>query len=204
MSIKGTENPDSWEAIYQTKDAGWDIKKPAPPFVKLMDDKPEWLSPGNLINLGCGRGHDAAFFAKNQFKVSAVDFAPSAIAGVKEYSQELENLTPILGDILELPSELNNSFDYVLEHTCFCAIPTTKRQEYVNAAFDLLKPKGILFGLFYRFDPADDKGPPFAISEEELRKLFEPKFKIFLWETPNNSHGRRKNRERLIAMRAKK
>ncbi|MCM8534773.1 MAG: TPMT family class I SAM-dependent methyltransferase [Lentisphaeraceae bacterium] len=204
MSIKGTENPDTWEAIYQTNDAGWDIKKPAPPFEELLERQPDWLTSGELINLGCGRGHDAAFFARNEFNVTAVDFAPTAIAGVQEYSESLTNLNPLLGDILQLPSHLNDSFDYVLEHTCFCAIPTTKRQDYVTAAFNLLKPEGILFGLFYRFDPADDKGPPFAISEEELRQLFEPKFDIFLWETPKNSHGRRKNRERLIAMRAKK
>ena len=204
MSIKGTENPDSWEAIYQTNDAGWDIKKPAPPFVSLLEESPEWLSPGSLINLGCGRGHDAAFFAKKNFSVTAVDFAPTAVAGVSEYSANQANLTPLLADILNLPIELNNSFDYVLEHTCFCAIPTEKRKEYVDSAFDLLKPNGVLFGLFYRFDTEDEKGPPFAVSEEQLRELFSSNFDIFLWETPKNSHGRRKNRERLIAMRAKK
>ena len=204
MRIDGTDDPNSWEKIYQTNDAGWDIGKPAPPFASLLEDKPTWLTNGSMAAFGAGLGHDAAYFAKNGFEVTAIDFAPSAVEGIKSYSKNLENLTPLLGDILNLPGDLESCFDYVLEHTCFCAIPPKNRVKYVESVTKVLKPGGILFGLFYRFDPTDDKGPPHATSEEEVKELFEKDFEILEWETPNNSHGRRKNRERFIAFKAKK
>lgn len=204
MRIDGTDDPNSWEKIYQTNDAGWDIGKPAPPFVSLLENKPNWLSEGYIAAFGAGLGHDAAHFAKNGFNVTAIDFAPSAVDGIKKYSESLENLKPHLGDILNLPEEFDSSFDYVLEHTCFCAIPPENRAKYVESVKNILKPSGILFGLFYRFDPADDKGPPHATSEEEVKELFKKDFEILEWNTPNNSHGRRKNRERFIAFKVKK
>jgi hypothetical protein len=204
MRIDGTEDPASWEKIYQTNDAGWDIGKPAPPFVTLLESSPDWLVPGTLAAIGAGRGHDANYFAENAFQVTAIDFAPSAVQGIEKYAETTPSLTAHLGDVFSLPEAFHNSFDYVLEHTCFCAIPPERRQDYATAVEEILKPNGILFGLFYRFDPADDKGPPHSTSEEEVRSLFEDKFEIFIWETPKNSHGRRKQRERLIAMRLKK
>ena len=205
MRIDGTDKPESWEAIYQAGDAGWDINKPAPPFVDLLKSKPSWLnSEGKIICFGAGKGHDSNFFAENGFQVTAVDFAPSAIDAINEYSKENTNLKALKADILELAKEHQGAYNYVLEHTCFCAIPVENRAKYVDAVKTALKPDGILFGLFYRFDPIDEKGPPYCTSEDEIRKLFEKDFEIFLWETPKTSHGKRKNRERLIAMRIKK
>ncbi|MCH2206914.1 MAG: TPMT family class I SAM-dependent methyltransferase [Lentisphaerales bacterium] len=204
MKIDGTDDPNSWEKIYQTNDAGWDIGKPAPPFVSLLERPPSWLSQGKIAAFGAGLGHDAVYFAKNGFAVTAIDFAPSAVKGIKKYSDSNDKLTPFLGDILNLPDDFESSFDYVLEHTCFCAIPPENRPKYVESVKSILKPDGILFGLFYRFDPADDKGPPHATSEEEVKELFEKDFEILDWHTPNNSHGRRKTRERFIAFKVKK
>ncbi len=204
MRIDGTENPDSWESIYQAGDAGWDIGKPAPPFVDLIKKPPAWLTPKELICFGAGGGHDSNFFAHNGYTVTAVDFAPSAVASIKKYSLSNSNLQALQADILDIPEEYHNSFDYVLEHTCFCAIPIENRAQYVQAAKKVLRENGILFGLFYRFDPPDEKGPPYPTSEEEIRELFENDFEIIAWETPKNSHGKRKHRERLIAMRVKK
>ena len=204
MRIDGTEKADSWESIYQQGDAGWDIGKPAPPFEALLDDKPDWLKDGSVICFGAGKGHDAALFAKSGFEVTAVDFAPSAIESIEKYAEENSSLSSFEGDILSLPDSFNNSFDYVLEHTCFCAIPVANREKYVDAAYQVLMPGGMVFGLFYRFDEPDKKGPPFAVTEEELRSLFADKFEIVEFFTPEKSHGRRQNRERFIMMKVKK
>jgi SAM-dependent methyltransferase len=204
MRIDGTDKADSWESIYKQGDAGWDIGKPAPPFESLLAERPDWLKKGSMVCFGAGNGHDADLFARSGFEVTAVDFAPSAVASIKSYAENNSSLTPFEGDILALPDKLNSSFDYVLEHTCFCAIPVENREKYVEAAYKALKPGGAVFGLFYRFDPPDEKGPPFAVTEEELRSLFIEKFEIVEFFTPEKSHGRRQNRERFIMMKVKK
>ena len=60
-------------------DIGWDLNGPTPTFKKIASK----LKPGKVIILGCGRGHDAITFAKLNFEVTAVDFAPSAISYLK-------------------------------------------------------------------------------------------------------------------------
>lgn len=204
MKINGNDNYHSWEAIYQAGDAGWDISAPAPPFKELLANKPDWLVSGEVICFGAGPGHDANLFAQNGFTVTAVDFAPSAIALINKYAENSQSLKPLLADILSIPSSYASSFDYVLEHTCFCAIPVANRQKYVQAAAEVLRPGGILFGLFYRFDPPDDKGPPYYVSTEQVQSLFADHFEVLEWRTPLQSHGKRQDRERFIAMRVKK
>jgi SAM-dependent methyltransferase len=194
--ILGTDDSASWEAIYQADDAGWDIGAPAPPFVDLLAQPPAWLSPGRLLVPGCGAGHDAAAFAAAGFDVTAVDFAPSAVRLARE-----KGLNVVETDFLTPVAEFANQFDYVLEHTCFCAIPLARRPHYVAAARAALKPGGTLLGLFYRFDPPDADGPPFALSEAELRAAFEPSFEILAIRVPTRSHGRRHGRERFLRMR---
>jgi len=201
MRIDGTETSESWEAIYQAGDAGWDIKKAAPPFEELIETHQELIPPGKIICFGAGKGHDANFFASKGFSVTAVDFAPSAVEAINKYAESNEKLNAFQGDILKLP--FGAEFDYVLEHTCYCAIPRQNRPQYVESAWKVLKPGGLLFGLFYRFDPEDDKGPPHTTSESEIDQLFGGKFEILEMFTPKNSHGRRQGRERLIIMKKK-
>jgi SAM-dependent methyltransferase len=199
--VRGTENPDSWEAIYQTGDAGWDIGAVAPPFADLLNNPPQWLSPGTLLSVGCGKGHDAFFFAERDFVVTAADFAPSAVAAAREYEQRSANMTVEQTDILDPPRGWEGAFDYVLEHTCYCAIPPDSRRRYAEVVHWALAPHGSFFGLFYRFDPPDEDGPPHRVSEEGIVEVFSPWFSDITFETPPRSHGRRTGRERLVTMR---
>ena len=188
----------SWNDIYLEGDAGWDIGKSSPPFEALLKRSPEWLKAGSLINFGSGNGHDAKLFADAGFDVTAIDFAEEAVKACREKGLKAE-----CADIFEL-TEFSQSFDYVLEHTCYCAIDRTRLAEYRDSAATVLKNDGVLFGLFYRFDDENDgKGPPFWTSEEEIREVFSEKFDIFELTVPEESLKRRKGRERLIAMRKK-
>ncbi len=192
---------ETWDAIYRADDAGWDMGQAAPPFGALLKSPPSWLKPGRLLNVGCGRGHDAYLFAAAGFDVTAVDFADSAIASVTSYATETTGLTPFQCDLFELPSQGLEPFDYLLEHTCFCAIPTARRAEYAAVANAMLAPGGHLFGLFYRFDPPDSDGPPFTLSEDDLRSIFAEHFEAITITTPDFSTEKRQGRERFVSMR---
>ena len=67
-------------------------------------------------------------------------------------------------DIFELPKLFNQSFDIVLEYTCFCAIDPARRKDYIEMVNHILKPEGELVGLLFPIDkdPNDD-GPPFGV-----------------------------------------
>ncbi|MDD7983779.1 methyltransferase domain-containing protein [Lentisphaera marina] len=198
MRTKGNEKAESWDKIYREGKPGWDINKPAPPFEDLFQNKHDWLKTASLISFGCGGGHDANFFAQQGFDVTAVDFASEAIKLAKNNYPELKLIQK---NILELSPDYDQQFDYVLEHTCFCAVPIEHRRSYMESAHNLLKADGYLFGLFYRFDPPDQDGPPYALSMEELEKAYEGLFTLEDNYIPKRSHGRRKQRERFILLK---
>ncbi len=196
----GAECAEFWESRYRDGDARWDLGRVAPPFANLLKRRPSWLEPGRMLCPGCGGGHDAAAFADHGFDVTAIDFAAPAIEQARRYLNASRTLQVVQHDIFTLPVSWSDSFNYVLEHTCFCAIPTARRRDYAATAYRLLKPGGYLFGLFYRFDPPDEEGPPFQVSRTAIEDVCLPQFKIIHWSTPEQSIDRRQNRERLVVM----
>ena len=120
------DHPQFWEDIYLEDDAGWDLDGVTPIFEALSKS----LKKGKVCFVGCGRGYDAVQFAKKGFEVTAVDFAFTPIHDLRKLA-EIESVTvnTIHDDIFSLPEKFPNSFDYVIEQTCFCAIHPSRRKE---------------------------------------------------------------------------
>ena len=191
-----------WQAIYEGGEPGWDLGHPAPPFAALVAQPPAWLQPdGRIFHAGAGLGHDAALFAQAGFRITAVDFAPTAVAALHRLAAVHDTLQVLEADLFAIPDDHHGVYDYALEHTCFCAIAPTNRAAWFAAMHRVLRPGGILFGLFYRFEPNDDAGPPFAISEDAFRELAGQHFELLEFAVPGNSLPRRAGRERFVRLR---
>src|SRR5688572_18300469 len=113
-------SPDKWDVNYEQGTDGWDLGRPTPVFQRLL--RTQRLSPGRMIVLGAGRGHDAREFARHGFQVTAVDFSSQAAREMHRLASPEAPVEILQHDIFALPAALNHSFDYVLEYTCFCAI----------------------------------------------------------------------------------
>lgn len=188
-----------WEELYQREEISWDLGEPAPPFVDLLA-RPDAPTPGKMIVLGCGRGHDAILFARHGFDVTAVDFAPSAIAATRDASMAAGvPLSLVQHDIFTLGGEYNGRFDYALEHTCFAAVPITMHELYPHSVARLLKPGGLLVAIF--FAHGRPGGPPFTTNMEEVRELFSPYFKIEELQVARRSARWREGKELFALLR---
>ena len=98
-----------------------------------MLNSPSASQLDRTAGLGCGRGYDAVLFADRGFEVIGFDFAASAIVDATCLAQERGSSAQFLQrDIFELAAEFPSHFDYIVEHTCFCAIPVEKRNFYVK------------------------------------------------------------------------
>lgn len=184
-----------WENRYQTDTARWDIGQAAPPFIQLLASS-NAPAVGRMVVLGMGRGHDALLFAEQGFEVVGVDFAPSAIAAATTAATERGLQAQFLErDIFDLPQEFSGGFDYVLEHTCFCAIDPALRPDYVALVHTLLRPGGELIALFWAHSKPG--GPPYGSSVEEIRGLFSSGFKERSLELSTCSVPSRANEEYL-------
>ncbi|MGB7520463.1 MAG: methyltransferase domain-containing protein [Spirulinaceae cyanobacterium] len=189
------ETKDFWESKYQSGNTRWDLGKAAPPLVSLLSS-PDAPAPGKTVVLGCGRGYDALLFANHGFEVTGVDLAPSAITAAKS-SAAKANLSVkfLLRNIFDLTAEFPNYFDYVVEHTCFCAIAPELRKKYLNLVTSLLKPQGKLIGVFFTHNRPS--GPPFGSTPQEIRDLFSGELQIRRLDPVTNSVPSRQNEEHL-------
>ncbi|MDB6058275.1 MAG: thiopurine S-methyltransferase [Verrucomicrobiales bacterium] len=163
-----------WEERYQTGDMPWEKGEPSPGVVDFIADNPE-LPRGTVLVPGCGTGHDVRVWAKAGFQATGMDLAPSAMRLAHERTVAA-NLKAefVQGDFLrDTPKQ---PFDWLFEHTLFCAIQLEERNLYVEAVKRWLKPSGNFVAVFYMIDEKD--GPPFGTKRDELVKRFSPHFDL--------------------------
>jgi len=185
-----------WEDIYLENDTGWDLKGVTPFFDSISNE----LIQGKVCILGCGRGYDAIMFAEKGFDVTAVDFAPTPISELNKLAiQKSVIITTVQDDIFSLVEKFPDTFDYVIEQTCFCAIDPNRRKEYETLVRTILKPGGKLVGLWFPLDKSQEEGgPPFGTTIYEVKSIFNSGWKIEKENFPSQSVEPRKGREKLI------
>ncbi|HIE79519.1 MAG TPA: methyltransferase domain-containing protein [Nitrospinaceae bacterium] len=185
---------EDWQRHYEENDLGWDLGQVAPPFVKLWQE--EKLPLGKVLVPGCGRGHEVVFLAENGFDVTAIDFSSGAVTYLKNALKKRNLEGRILHqDFFSLDESHEGVYDLVLEQTFFCAISPKQRRDYVLNVSRILKPGGILVGLFYHTD--EQGGPPYNTTREDIEMHFSKKFEIQELDKTSLSAEQRKDKEWL-------
>jgi hypothetical protein len=189
---------DYWENRYQSKDMPWEKGEPSPGLVDFLAAHPQ-LRRGTVCVPGCGTGHDAREWAKAGFNTFGFDIAPSAIQLANEKTKaafpslgapasrrpvpdgkhaggtpSLPRITFQLGNFLQ--DDPPFQFDWLFEHTLFCAIDPSERDNYGQAVRRWLKPDGQYLAVNYLIPDRD--GPPFGVTREELWQRFSPDFDL--------------------------
>ena len=191
---------EDWQRHYDEDDMGWDLGQVAPPFVRLWVEGN--LPLGKVLVPGCGRGHEVLFLAENGFEVTGVDFSKGAVTHLKKSLTERNLKGQILyQDFFSLDSTHNSVYDLAIEQTFFCAISPPQRQNYVLNVSRILKPGGMLVGLFYHTDK--EGGPPYNTTREDIETHFSEKFEILKLEKEPLSAEQRKDKEWLGILKKK-
>jgi methyl halide transferase len=188
-----------WQRCYVNGDAFWDHGEPSPGLVDFL--RKNRRAPGQTLVPGCGFGHDCLEFARHGFKVTGLDISPRAVVKAAKLAQSRGiRATYRHGDFLNLATRYRSRFDWVFEHTCFCAIDPAQRDRYVIAAVRALRQGGYLLGIFYNIQPKS--GPPFGTTREELLERFRPHFRLISSTVPR-SYPNRTGKELLMLWRKK-
>lgn len=195
------EAPSFWQNVYHTEgNPRWNLDKPAEAFKDMLPRLK--LPKSRILVLGCGEGHDAALFAEAGHVVTAVDFSKEAIQRGKQKYAGLERLHFHEQNIFEIPQEWNHSFDVVVEHTCYCAIPTDQRKDLVRLWRRMLHEEGQLMAIFFTMEKRI--GPPFGATEWEIRKRTQEHFQYLFWGRWRQSLPQRQGRELFMLAKKKK
>ena len=187
-----------WEAAYLADSTPWDKGRAHPALVRWLESHP---AAGRILVPGCGSGNDVRVLATNaSAEVIGVDLAPSAALAAAKYPR-VGGERYITGNFLQdaIPG---GPFDFLFEHTCFCAIDPTCRPAYAKSAARALRPGGFLVAIFYR-NPSHGGGdaPPYGCSMAEVDRLFSPWFELVSEEEISETFEGREGREVLRCMR---
>ena len=146
----------------------WDIGRPQKEFTELVR---QGEINGSVLDIGCGSGENALFFAQEGFDVWGIDSSPLAIQKAQEKSQQrgLPVHFQVL-NALEL-AKLNRTFDTATDSGLFHTLSDEDRPLFVKNLAAVLSPNGTYFMLCF-----SDKEPagygPRRISEQEIRETF--------------------------------
>jgi len=189
------ENAAFWQRRWEEEDAPWDHGAPAPPLREFVESSGPLR--GNVMVPGCGSGHDVRFIARHcpETQCLGVDVSPAALALARQTNAH-PRVEFSQADFLSLPGSFQSSFDWIVEHTLFCALNPRLRQDYIAAVAHALKPGGHYLAIFY-VNPSSEQGPPFRIEPAAIDELFPASFQCRQCYTPRLAYESRQGREQV-------
>lgn len=192
----------NWDELYQMGETPWDKDSPAPAMRQWLE---RHAVSGRALVPGCGRGHEVALALVHGLDALGLDIAPTAIAEAQARYPELAGRF-VIGDLFNPPMEMRGAFDVVLEHTCMSALPPLRRRDYRRGVDWVLRPGGLLVGVWFihpDLDPGEE-GPPFPFSESDLTALFADDYEILEDYVPAVAFAGREGRERVRILRRRR
>ena len=166
----------SWDEMYEGTPP-WDIGRPQPTFVQLVEKGILRESPA--LDIGCGTGENALMLAAKGFDVTGVDFTAKAIEKAKRKAKARgAKATFLVHDALDLAG-LKKTFASVIDSGLFHTFGDSERIQYRDELHKVMRPGGTYFMMcFSEKEPADWDGPR-RVTKPEIRKTFAPpKFRI--------------------------
>ena len=146
----------------------WDIGRPQKEFVELVR---RGEISGSVLDIGCGTGEHALFFAGKGYEVWGIDSAPLAIRKAREKAAGRGlQVDFLILNALDL-SSLNRKFDTATDSGLFHTLSDEDRPVFVDNLAAILSPAGKYFMLcFSELEPAG-YGPR-RITKREIQDSF--------------------------------
>jgi thiopurine S-methyltransferase len=150
------------------------------------------LSPTRVFLPLCGKSKDLLYFKNLGHEVIGVDLSEKAceaffIENKIDFHSNTEGcftryqgngITLFAGDFFNLTSKELMGVTFVYDRAALIALPEKLRAPYARHLQSIV-PKPIqIFLICLAYDQTLKKGPPFSVSEEEVRKLYGDRFQI--------------------------
>ncbi len=128
---------------------------------------------GRVLELGCGAGNLTLWMAQKGYEMFGVDITPTAIEWAKEKNAVAEFKADFqLGDITDLNSYGDESFDIVIDAHCLHWIYGEDRKKAYNSIFRILRKGGFYFQYSQCDEPNIEKAQEKGLTYDPSRRVF--------------------------------
>jgi cyclopropane fatty-acyl-phospholipid synthase-like methyltransferase len=161
-----------WDEAYRRSiPPPWDIGRPQPAFVRLID---AGEITGRVIDVGCGTGENALMAAAHGLEVVGIDVATTAVERARSKAAERGVAARFeVWDALELArlTERVGVFDSAVDSAVFHTFSDDERPHYAESVAAAVRAGGGLFLMcFSELEP--DWGGPRRVTKAEIRTAF--------------------------------
>ncbi|MFZ6844005.1 methyltransferase domain-containing protein [Undibacterium sp. RuTC16W] len=174
FASKDPTSTQFWDERFDHAFTPWD-KGGVPQEVKNFVQRT--FVPLTTLIPGCGNAYELAFFAQNDWDVTAIDFSSAAVKSAKAAVGEWSARVLEADFFAFAPIK---PLGLIYERAFFCALPPASRDNIVARWAELL-PSGALLAGFFFFDDAinaSPKGPPFSIRRDDWQNLMSKDFAL--------------------------
>jgi SAM-dependent methyltransferase len=153
----------------------WDIGRPQAEFMRAAG---EGDIRGRVLDVGCGTGENALFFAGLGHEVWGLDAAPLAIEKAKGKAVErAAKVKFVLGDALRLEA-LGQRFDTITDCGLFHVFSDDDRMAYARSLKAGLRASGTYIMLCFSDKEPVDWGGPRRVTRDEIVGTFSHCWKV--------------------------
>ena len=180
-----------WQQRFQDGNTPWDRGEANPQLAAWLESGA--LSPCRILVPGCGSGYEVVALAAAGFEVTALDYAPIAIARTRQ-QLAAAGQSAALVEVDALTWQPAQPFEAIYEQTCLCALYPDQWRAYADQLHSWLAPGGRLYALFVQFPRPGSatgviEGPPYHCDINAMRALFPDP----LWAWPKPPYARTKH-----------
>jgi SAM-dependent methyltransferase len=135
-----------WDSRYTERDgAMWSGRPNGRLLVEVAG-----LTPGRVLDVGCGEGADAIWLARGGWTVTAIDVSEVAVSRARAAAEQADvNVEWMCGDVLQTTFPAG-SFDLVSLQ--YPALPKAAGEVAVRALLDTVRPGGLLLAVYHDLD----------------------------------------------------
>ncbi len=146
----------------------WDTGRPQPAFIALAR---AGAVRGSVLDVGCGTGENALYFASLGHEVWGIDSAPAAIERARQKASARGVQANFrVHDALALET-LGRTFDTLIDSGLFHVFDDDERRRYVESLARVLEPGGRYFLLCFSEHQPGSVGPR-RVTQDEIRTAF--------------------------------
>ena len=184
-------DPDFWHQRWQRGETGWHQDEIN---LHLQEHWPRLgVAPNEQVFVPlCGKSLDLLWLAGQGHPVLGVEISP---VGVEAFFAEnglepqvtdaspfrryrVDELTVLCGDFFALTPDHLQGVTAVFDRASLIALPPELRPRYAEHLQGLLRPETRILLVTLDYDQAEMAGPPFSVSEGEVRRLLGGRFDI--------------------------